>query len=808
MSPPGADFELPPGYTLVRRLGQSPLSEVFLVADDAGRRLALKLLRPSLVQDPRVLERWQREARLLAEIRHPNLIRSFGTLEVGGRPGLLLEYIPGESLREHLREGPIAWEEAARIGVQVARALEGLHRHGAVHRDVKPHNILLHPERGAVLADLGLVRRREDPTLTRQGVALGSPAYMSPEQARDPRDVGPEADLYSLGATLHHALGGKPPFLGAGVGEVIHRVLHQEPEALPESVPTPLQRVIATALAKERERRYSRVRDLRTDLVRVLTGYPPRLLTAYRLTRRRRMLLSGGGVGLLLLLGGTWWSGTHAPPPGDDPSGPPAVAAGLPPRVEPPGASLGTPSRAAPDAEERFRDWVRIDELAYRRYLARGELRRALDEVDTIRDLPFPPGADREFRDLHRAFVKRAEDRILGRAEEVAGEAEEILAERRAAARRGLSVDLRFDLDSWEQGVRRSWASRGLPVDDLPLRPGGADPVRLLRSAVGELRERQTRMIVERAALALPPKRQRVHRALRDQELAHALEIWSKVDPELLVWSQAGRAEDARMALLATLDAEELYRMEPERLRPRLAAGRSEQEWLLAQVEWCRGEVEEALAHMRPLLAERWPPDRDPAFWVREWERELQLRRVAATGNAPPPAIPAAAPEPRPPADPARSLAEDWAQRLPEARVSVRSGGVEVEWKAPFWGRPWTRSLPWDRLRWELADWRLEWELPPDATPPRLVRWLGGIELVRSSPRALPLLRVEGERIDGKGILPGIRQVLESRDGMLYLDGLELVPFAPSFGNRLELSAEAEPEFHLRRVWLRVVPRS
>ncbi|MFQ5750142.1 MAG: serine/threonine-protein kinase, partial [Planctomycetota bacterium] len=228
---------LPQGFTGVRLLGRSPLSEVFLVADDRGRLLALKVLRESAARDPRIRERWRREAALLEEIHHPHLIRSHGELEIEGRPALLLEYIDGPSLRERLQGGPLRWEEAARIGIQVAQALGRLHRPGALHRDVKPHNVRLDPGRGAVLAALGLVRRREDPTLTAQGTALGSPAYMSPEQARDPTSVGPEADVYSLGATLHHALSGRPPFLGRGVGEVIHRVMHTDPEPLPEGIP-------------------------------------------------------------------------------------------------------------------------------------------------------------------------------------------------------------------------------------------------------------------------------------------------------------------------------------------------------------------------------------------------------------------------------------------------------------------------------------------------------------------------------------------------------------------------------------------
>lgn len=311
---------LPPGLTLVRQLGSSPLSEVFLVADDAGRLRALKVLRASAARDARIRQRWDREAQLLEEIRHPHLVRSHGALVIQGRPALLLEYVQGRSLRDRLKSGPLGWEEAARIGVQVGRALEVLHRHGALHRDVKPHNILLDAHRGAVLADLGLVRRREDPTLTAPGAALGSPAYMSPEQARDPHAVGPEADVYSLGATLHHALSGAPPFLGQGVGEVIHRVLHEEPEPLPATVPEALRGVVATALAKDPLARYARARDLARDLGRVLLGQEPRRVS--RRVLRGRLVAFALSAGVLLAVGGVWLA-----LPGAGPASDPAAAA-------------------------------------------------------------------------------------------------------------------------------------------------------------------------------------------------------------------------------------------------------------------------------------------------------------------------------------------------------------------------------------------------------------------------------------------------------------------------------------------------
>ncbi|MGB0684724.1 MAG: protein kinase domain-containing protein, partial [Planctomycetota bacterium] len=136
---------LPQGLRHLRDLGESPLSRVFLVEDHEGVRYALKVLRASVAKDPRIRARWQREGQLLEELHHPQLVQGHGLAEVDGCPALLLEFIDGPTLRARLEEQPLEWEQACRFGVQIARALDKLHRAGAVHRDVKPHNILLHP---------------------------------------------------------------------------------------------------------------------------------------------------------------------------------------------------------------------------------------------------------------------------------------------------------------------------------------------------------------------------------------------------------------------------------------------------------------------------------------------------------------------------------------------------------------------------------------------------------------------------------------------------------------------------------------
>ena len=806
-----SELPLPDGYTFVRRLGESPLSEVFLVVDDDGQRYAWKVLRQSASRDPRIRERWRREAQLLGDLHHPNLVHCFGAWEIGGRPGLLLEYVDGPTLRQRVKDAPMSWEQTARIGIQVARALQCLHRHGAVHRDVKPHNILLDPRRGAVLADLGLVRRREDPTLTRQGAALGSPAYMSPEQARDPSEIGPEADVYSLAASLHHALSGKPPFLGSGVGEVIHRVLHLPPEPLPENVPDALRAVLEVAMAKPPEERYARARDLANDLGRVLVGAAPRLVTRHRLRRRGLQLGAAAGVAAALAAAALWWPSGGDPAIGGD-SLVTAEGEGAPEAAQPatrPGDLAAPPSGEAPPrrSDEEFRSWVRPYEQAYRRYLASGQLRRALDEVETLRNVPLPDAADRRFRHLHSTLVEKAQEGILARGEAVSVEAEEILNRRLREATASLEEKQDLDVEAWESAVEEEWQLASLPVTELPLRPGGAEPRRLLRNAAARLQDRRHQLLSQRAAEAIPYKRAQVHAALRDRQPAAAFEAWDSVDPALLPWSLSGRREAERIETLRNFAAASIYEDAPARLRPRIAPTRSEQDWVLAQMYWCRADLTMALDLMRPLTAERWPPERDPGFWVEEWEREMALASLAPpTGEGARreevlPVAPPAEPEP------AEELAEEWRAALPDATVRTRNGGVEISWEEPIWSGEWSRSLRWDRRRFELDGWRVEWQLASDATVPRYVGWLASVEMLRPAPRARPVLRIGRRERVGFGIQPGPSQVLEARDGELFFDGLRVGEWAPPSAGRLELEAAAEPAFTPSRVWVRVSPR-
>jgi serine/threonine protein kinase len=207
-------------YRLVRPLGEGGMGRVWLARDEMLRRdVAVKELVPSpglgSDQQRELRERSIREARAIARLNHPNVVRIFDVLHADGEPWIVMEFVPSRSLQQVLSEhGPVAPAEAARIGLAVLAGLRAAHRVGLLHRDVKPANVLLADDGRVVLTDFGLATAPDDPSMTQTGVVLGSPSYLAPERAFD-GVVGPAADLWSLGATLYTAVEGRPPYARA-----------------------------------------------------------------------------------------------------------------------------------------------------------------------------------------------------------------------------------------------------------------------------------------------------------------------------------------------------------------------------------------------------------------------------------------------------------------------------------------------------------------------------------------------------------------------------------------------------------------
>jgi serine/threonine protein kinase len=204
-------------YRRVRSLGSGAMGEVWLAEDTLlSRPVAIKQLR---THPDAILGQWgeriRREARLAAQLNHPNAVAIYDLVVVDEQPYLVLEYVPGESLAQRIRQaGKLTPEQAAQWIGQVAGALEAAHARGIVHRDVKPANILITPYNAAKLTDFGIARSAQDVSQTQTGILVGTPAFLAPEAARG-GDPSPASDMWSLGATLYSAVEGRPPF-GSG----------------------------------------------------------------------------------------------------------------------------------------------------------------------------------------------------------------------------------------------------------------------------------------------------------------------------------------------------------------------------------------------------------------------------------------------------------------------------------------------------------------------------------------------------------------------------------------------------------------
>jgi serine/threonine protein kinase len=262
-------------YLVLERVGVGAMGCVYRVQHTVlEQEHAMKILYGDLGQDERIVERFKREAKAISKMRHPNIlsVTDFGRT-ANGLTFLVMEYVPGATLEQTLQfEGRFSAPRAARILEQIASGLGEAHRNGFVHRDVKPANIMLGQEKPELvkILDFGIVGLRTeafDTRLTNQGFLIGTPAYMSPEQARDPSAVTPAADFYSLGVMLFEMLTGRIPFEAAQPIEMIIQHSSQPVPALPPS--SGLERIASWMLEKHPERRPQNAEAILTELARL-----------------------------------------------------------------------------------------------------------------------------------------------------------------------------------------------------------------------------------------------------------------------------------------------------------------------------------------------------------------------------------------------------------------------------------------------------------------------------------------------------------------------------------------------------------
>ncbi|HUK12905.1 MAG TPA: protein kinase [Thermoanaerobaculaceae bacterium] len=275
-------------YEIAGRLGAGGMGVVYRARDTRlGRDVALKFLPQGFAEDPERHARFEREAKLLAALNHPNIAVLYGLEHLDGQHALAMELVEGEGLEERIARGAVPLEEAVPIARQVADALEAAHEKGIVHRDLKPANVKVRPDGTVKVLDFGLAKAWDEqtsssdlafsPTITghhtRAGVILGTAAYMSPEQARG-KAVDKRADIWAFGCVVYEMLTGRRLFEGETVSDVLAAILRAEPDwsLLPSDVPRPIRRLLARALQRDPRQRLRDIGDVRLELDEVARG--------------------------------------------------------------------------------------------------------------------------------------------------------------------------------------------------------------------------------------------------------------------------------------------------------------------------------------------------------------------------------------------------------------------------------------------------------------------------------------------------------------------------------------------------------
>src|SRR6185369_15233710 len=261
-------------YKIEKLLGAGGMGEVYLARDlKLGRMVALKVLPLHFVVDADRLSRFQREARALSSLNHPNLVTIYEVGEANGLHFIAMELVEGKTLSS-LRD-KVSLKELLAIVAQVAEALGAAHQSGIIHRDVKPDNVMVRPDGYAKVLDFGLVKLAEvEPTpgtaaQTQLGIAMGTLAYMSPEQASG-EPVDHRTDIWSLGVVLYELSTGQKPFTGESRQAIINRILSGQPSPIEADLPPELDTILSKALEKDRELRYQTASDFRADIRRLL----------------------------------------------------------------------------------------------------------------------------------------------------------------------------------------------------------------------------------------------------------------------------------------------------------------------------------------------------------------------------------------------------------------------------------------------------------------------------------------------------------------------------------------------------------
>ncbi len=289
-------------YEIIEEIGRGGMGVVYRAREEElNRDVALKVFPLSAMDNAERLNRFQNEARALARVRHPNIVGIHETGVLDSHRFIAMDFIAGHDLARRIRGGLPSIEQSARWMKSIASATATLHEHGIIHRDLKPSNVLMDIDGKPVLTDFGIAKIvSDDSSLTMTGSVFGTPAYMSPEQAMESRDVDEASDVYSLGAILYELLTGRPPFKADSTVDLLLLVTDAEPippRKLNPDVPMALQQICLRCLEKKPARRYPSAAALASDLEAYLLGDAPDTLTTHwidgfqRRTRRQPGLI-------------------------------------------------------------------------------------------------------------------------------------------------------------------------------------------------------------------------------------------------------------------------------------------------------------------------------------------------------------------------------------------------------------------------------------------------------------------------------------------------------------------------------------
>jgi serine/threonine-protein kinase len=563
-----------PGYRLEGIVGRGATGVVYRARQiSVDRVVALKVLHKELVGTKSAALRLQREARTTARLAHPNIISAIDMGEEGGVWWYAMELVAGVSLLERLREKPLSEREALRMFIPLCDALQHAFQRGVVHRDIKPANILVEKSGRALLVDLGLAVADDDPFLTKGGGTLGTPHYISPEQARDPSGADVQSDIWSLGATMYHAVCGRPPFSGDSVAEILSSVLYAR-------VPDPSERapqlssgfvlVLRKCLTRDRARRYSTPAELMADLERVRERRQPEVKRSALdpVDRHARPVwrAAAGAAVVLVAAAGIWMFARNA----DD------------------------ANRARRSDAQRLGDpqGPRFDPIAQLALAADGDaagLSRAMADAVALERARLSPEESQRVEDSKRKVRQRLENEIWSFEREAESRVETAARERRFDAARDIAAGLPKDL------------ARRVGSEPLPER----------------MAQEIDHWVGEQVELA------RSARESAEAQFAAALErqCREKVVPEVDRLQSEGRWRDAQL-LLATDFAAQV---------PGDDASISREGLSKAAIENALSLAKKSLEPRREALEKAWKSlDEDLQKWVaarvEEWKQRLENR--------------------------------------------------------------------------------------------------------------------------------------------------------------------------------------